>query len=147
MAIVKIEKIDQEKIRRMTDDKPYVAPIITDSGRETEFQFSFRQKDTNFYIWIKNNITQIKIIYPLKYNTIIGTYDKNSNRAVLYINGEKKKERILNTSLSTPSKYYFGIKDPGWKKSPKLNGIIDEIRIYNRALTESEVKKLYSNSL
>ena len=71
-----------------------MAPIITGSNGETEFQFSFKQKDTNFYIWIKNNITQIKIIDPLKYNTIVGTYDKNNNRAVLYINGEKKEREF-----------------------------------------------------
>ena len=37
MAIVKIAAIDPEKIRRMTDDKPYVAPIITGSNGIVEW--------------------------------------------------------------------------------------------------------------
>ena len=41
-AIVKISAIDQERIRKLSDDDhPYQGPIIFDSKRQSQLQFSF----------------------------------------------------------------------------------------------------------
>jgi len=143
MAIVKINSIDKNKIERIKKGKPYVAPIITSINQETEFQFSFNKKNHDFYLYIKDNIISIDVKKPKNYNTYIGTYDKISNKSILYVNGEKKTSKSINANLSNPKKFFFGIKNPNWTGSPKLNGTIDEIRIYNRALNENEVKKLH----
>jgi len=142
-AIVKISAIDQERIRKLSDDDhPYQGPIIFDSKRQSQLQFSFERNKNYIYLWAGESVPSNKI-NPLIYNTIVGTYDNKNHRTILYINGEKKREKILKPSLSVPSKYFFGINNPSWKDSPKLHGVIDEIRIYNRALSAEEVKELF----
>ena len=93
MAIVKINSIDKNKIERIKKGKPYVAPIITSINQETEFQFSFNKKNHDFYLYIKDNIISIDVKKPKNYNTYIGTYDKISNKSILYVNGEKKTSK------------------------------------------------------
>ncbi len=72
---------------------------------------------------------------------IVATHDSISNENKLYVNG--KLERTSNGAVSyeTNAKTYIGV----FYTSPGLffNGIIDDVRIYNRVLPDSEVKSLY----
>ena len=72
---------------------------------------------------------------------IAGTYDGNHVR--LYINGELDDSEAYTgtiTTLSTPLR--IG-KLSGTTKTECFNGIIDEVSIYNRALSADEIKTLY----
>ena len=68
----------------------------------------------------------------------------------LYYNGElvRTDNRPTDLSEANPEDLYIGIQAgkgsllPGWFP---LNGMIDELRIYNRALSAEEVKSLYDN--
>jgi len=76
---------------------------------------------------------------------VAGTYNSNNGIINLYINGTllayKSSGGQINISTSNiaigrnPAAGYFH------------NGTIDEVLIYNRALSEEEIKKLYYNSL
>ncbi|MCK4627471.1 MAG: LamG domain-containing protein, partial [Sedimentisphaerales bacterium] len=68
----------------------------------------------------------------------------------LYYNGKlvRTDNRPTDLSEANPEDLYIGIQAgkgsvlPGWFP---LNGMIDELRIYNRALSAEEVKSLYDN--
>ena len=78
---------------------------------------------------------------------VVVTYDYSSvaNEAVLYTNG--KSRAVTNTiepvgSLSSEtSGPVIGNNLPGLRP---WNGLIDDVRIYNRALTGEEIKRLYN---
>ncbi len=72
----------------------------------------------------------------------VGTYDGSVAR--LYVNGVLVGSQENNKTLSaTPSPYIIG-KGLDHPNLPyNLNGNIDEIRLYNRALTADEVLELY----
>ncbi|MBU5537116.1 MAG: LamG domain-containing protein [Candidatus Aenigmarchaeota archaeon] len=70
-------------------------------------------------------------------------YNKDNGFMGFYINGELNNFR---TRIGTPTLTYFNVFNIGAElqgRSP-FSGIIDEVRIYNRALSESEIKQLHS---
>jgi hypothetical protein len=68
------------------------------------------------------------------------TYD--GSKLVFYSNGEKISEHSITGSVnSTASPIYIGVDFPG--SDNYYQGILDEIRIYNRVLTEDEIRALY----
>ena len=80
-----------------------------------------------------------------KWHHIVGTYDGST--AKLYINGELKSSSRPGTYVivhdDTPlvigSEYYYA--------RCRFNGFIDEVRIYNRALSAEEVEAHYKSLL
>jgi hypothetical protein len=70
--------------------------------------------------------------------------------AELFINGTLKAEaNFTNTNLAIPQNglWLGGDQDSvggGWSSSQQLNGLLDDVRIYNRALSAEEVQALYN---
>ncbi len=70
------------------------------------------------------------------------TYDRSQEKLIQYINGTKVLETSYSEYISTSSdNLQIGRRLPD---SYYFNGLIDEIRIYNRALLEAEIQVLYS---
>src|SRR3989344_1530141 len=75
-------------------------------------------------------------------------FDDNANDLNIYVNGVQQAETVMTTSCSpaiTLDSNTNGI-DLGGNGEEYLNGIIDEVRIYNRALSATEVLNLYKGS-
>ena len=73
------------------------------------------------------------------------TYDKTSGVAVLYLNGVAVT--ITNLGSFTPQTsydLYFGKRPSGPFAGSYFNGLMDEISIYNRALSSNEVASIYN---
>ena len=72
-------------------------------------------------------------------------YEKNTTS--LYINGEKVTEETWNIPPAAVVTTDNWIGRSNWENTPtndeRTNGVLDDIRIYNRALSESEVTRLY----
>ena len=68
-----------------------------------------------------------------------GTIDEN--QATLYIDGHKVSEGTALTSEGTSQGREVIVG--AWSNSTYFNGSIDDIRIYNRVLSETEIKQLY----
>ena len=62
----------------------------------------------------------------------------------LYVNGSLSGTLSATAPNAASFHFYIG-KDPqgGWG-SPKYTGKIDDVRIYNRALSAGEISQLYS---
>ena len=68
----------------------------------------------------------------------------DTNKQKLFINGRKDAERTLSitTPSSRTSNLLIGMLTNCWC-TWRFNGLIDEIRLYNRALSDAEIKALY----
>lgn len=116
----------------------------TTSSGWTDGYGLYRKKDSNKIVFFVNNYDDHTVkneIDKNKWTFIAATYDESQLK--FYVNGVLKdnssytghinhSSNVLNMG-SAPGKYY-------WK------GIIDEVRIYNRALSSSEVQKLYDRT-
>jgi hypothetical protein len=73
---------------------------------------------------------------------IVATFDGTKGNTVIYINGKKQSENSGAPSLSGSTKPLLigkmNINDTG------MVGVVDEVRIYSRALTAPEVQALYN---
>lgn len=69
---------------------------------------------------------------------------KNSSGLRLYVNGILTDESSAKVSTVTGTDFWLGahFKECGWKS---LKGKIDEVRVYDRALTGGEVQAMYQN--
>ncbi|MBN8705529.1 MAG: LamG domain-containing protein [Bacteroidetes bacterium] len=71
------------------------------------------------------------------------TYSKAFGKMVFYRNGEKFGEVAGNITPGTDKKGNLEIGRDTPYATEYFNGSIDDLRIYNRALTPEEIKKLY----
>lgn len=76
---------------------------------------------------------------------VVGTFDGSTDTARLYVNGTEEAENTGVTQDITDNDAPFGIGRSPTSTNRYLNGLIDEGRVYNRALSTSEVKDLYFN--
>lgn len=73
------------------------------------------------------------------WNHIVLVYEDKQPK--LYLNGEFIKTGLTSTKIVHPSKNRFGGYRYGW-----FNGLIDEVAIYNRALTAEEIQQRYQKT-
>jgi len=121
--------------------------------------------DDMFGLWVSGNLlinisdngdNDSTLQYPLnntynnKWNHITAIYDRTNTIMQLCLNGSLVEENTNcdldivdepNVHLAIGAEY--GSQNPGTKGN--FLGIIDNVRIYNRALSESEISQLYAN--
>jgi uncharacterized repeat protein (TIGR03803 family) len=72
------------------------------------------------------------------------TYDTNSGLAVLYINGASVAQQNLGVfTPQTSYNVYLGDRPGGLAPIVSYGGLLDEISIYNRALSSNEIAAIY----
>lgn len=74
---------------------------------------------------------------------VAGTY--NGSQLKLYVNGEQKASSSVTAEVEDQSAVDDGIGIHANKNDRPWPGNIDEVRIYNRSLSSSEIKQLYFN--
>jgi len=83
------------------------------------------------------------ILTPGQWFHVVGVYDSVAEKAKVYVNGVKENEAtrtgLINYSTANPVR--IGIRSPG--TTLPFNGLIDEVRIYNRALSAEEIWEHY----
>jgi len=71
----------------------------------------------------------------------VGSYDGSS--AKLYVNGALEDQKAANFPLDYGTRPVFiGSSEESW--NGRLNGVVDEVSIYNRALTAAEIQALFN---
>ncbi len=78
---------------------------------------------------------------PLVYNHIVGVADTNAQTLSLYVNGELLDVKVWDGEVNIGTDWYLGNGSNGGN-SP-FKGTLDEVRIYNRALSAEEVRQLH----
>jgi len=114
-----------------------------------EFRFGvYNTEPKNF------SVTSKRTFDPGFWYHIVGVLDKSANKIYLYVNGKLEGSadfagrpyRYGNVSYFVGSANPFHPEDLStWPCM--FNGIIDEVKIYNSALSAEEVREIYFNSL
>jgi len=104
--------------------------------------------------WINSdgnlNRTTGRLTYPGivngQWQYYCATIDNNTLKMRLYINGQLKAEKAGNPVMNVPRSRNF-IAHSNWcYNDPDFKGAMDEFRIYDRALSQREIKNLYSKN-
>ena len=92
-------------------------------------------------------ITSIETYTPHVWSHVVMTYDSNTRELAVYVNGVSKSRTLsdLNSYTINPSGANTFIGTDTSYGDIYFNGIIDELRIYNRALSPTEIQILYKN--
>jgi len=78
-----------------------------------------------------------------KWNHLVGTYDGTNTK--IYLNGVLKNTKTFSGNINTTGKA-LSIGNRAEPKDLPFNGTIDEVRIYNRALSAEEIRAHYQAS-
>ncbi len=106
------------------------------------FEFAI-QTDGYTYLPTRPGLWRKKLVEQNRWYQVVATY--NGSEMILYINGEKEYTRSVSGELrpSDQQPLYIGCADPDSSRNARhFTGYIDEVQIYNRALSETEVKSL-----
>jgi len=130
------------------DDRSGLDPyyLMVDASGQLSFQVCSASESAYLYATMPVN----------KLSLITGTYDKTAGLLRLYINGSMVAQK--STTKATPvvpldAGYLPGIGLGGNNAFPNSgfnfswNGAIDDMRVYNRALSASEVQSLYKQGV
>jgi len=73
------------------------------------------------------------------------TIRKSGNEIILYVDAEEKASGTIESPYYEETHFLFGVQinDGVFPQITFFNGIMDEIRIYNSALSDSEIQQLY----
>jgi sucrose-6-phosphate hydrolase SacC (GH32 family) len=88
-----------------------------------------------------------------EWSHIAATYNAKEGKAALYLNGEKINEQVFKNHVGKPvnpsdeplsiGKYNHNVKIAGVFDVNMFNGLMDDLRIYKKALTAEEIRKTY----
>ena len=80
-------------------------------------------------------------ITPTLWNHIVGTYDGETIK--IYVNGVLGEEREYNNGIiQTNNEMEIG---RGYGEGTNINGLVDEVKIYNKALSQDEITSLFED--
>ncbi len=117
--------------------------LITRNSQR-KFRAHIGMKNNNFYHYDGQTTTVLD-----KWYHIVQTYDGSLLK--LYVNGQYEYPSYNNSAnngtTSSTQPLRIGGGAPSEYSQYWFNGIIDDVRIYNRALSESEIQQLYATTL
>ena len=94
----------------------------------------------------KQGVTGAEILTPDTWYHVAGTYDGSEMK--IYVNGELSGTLSKSGAIAVyPTDVHIGAGIYSDAQTEYINGIIDEVRILDRALSADEVKADYENSL
>ncbi|MEI6809785.1 MAG: LamG-like jellyroll fold domain-containing protein [bacterium] len=113
------------------------------NAHDTAQGFSFLTHG-DWTIWLAGYNTDLsskRALTPDAWNHVCVTYE--SSRACIYINGALDATGAFSQNVPAGTNLEIGHNTLNGENN-RYKGIIDEVRIYNRALTENEVKQIYA---
>jgi len=122
-----------------------VALITKRSSSENGFMF-FQHNDGNLKVDFGGSVTRWDTGYlppTNQWTHLIYTYD--GTNGTLYVNGDYQSSTLLGDGSNIVSIGNLTIGSDGVATSYNFNGLIDEVAIHNRALSEWEVLQLYNS--
>jgi hypothetical protein len=127
----------------------YAHLISLQDNSSTEFGITYNGCSILYNNWLNSNASELWKIYPgdtltnNQWHHILSSSDFSTGKSELYVDGILVGSTISAISASQNPSISIGYNN----KSgfiPDLNGKLDDIAIYNRALTASEVQQLYN---
>jgi hypothetical protein len=115
------------------------------------FAFDLISNKISFYISSNGNnwdsTVGTTILELNKWYHVVGVYRSSDKFFAVYVNGteDNTKTSTLSSLYHDASKYWIGARydNRQFRSDRYFNGIIDEVKIYNYALSADEIKTLY----
>src|SRR3989344_1636262 len=125
----------------LTGDRDIITKV--GGGADYYFQVSNNQLQVGFAnggSWYSHSTTNASM--PLStWTHVAGIFDDSANILTIYINGvQQGSQTVTAVRMSSADPVHIGM---GWPNQ-SWNGRLDEARIYNRALTASDIQTLYA---
>lgn len=129
----------QARICAVSDSTPtnYVALTAKNSTNKFSFQVS--------------GLTATEIDADTAFTTglwyhVVGRYDSSANTIAIWVNGVKKSASVTGSHTAGTGDFAIGRLGSYVATATYFDGIIDDVSIFNRALTDAEVSELYYDS-
>ena len=124
--------------------------IEISSGRDSGIGVNFAINSDRSYTHTSDKNNSGFNVKPGQWSFVVGTYDGNSLR--LYINGREEVQVNHRGNITPmPSEGFLSIGSeegritcPNCPGTRNFNGLIDEVSIYDRALTSAEIQSIYA---
>lgn len=110
-----------------------------------QLQASTRARINMYISPVHYRVDTAEILSPNTWYHIVGVFDRAANKGYIYVNGVRETEGPLPDAQPTND----GLTKIGCRNNTTdqaFNGIIDDVRIYDRALSVEEVEALYLES-
>ena len=102
------------------------------------FEFSVRTNETRDWVW-SHSVPGPNIWYH-----VTGVFSSAESAVKIYINGTLENTTVLNGTINTVNQELtFGAQYHSGSHRRYLEGDVDEIYIFDRALTDSEISRYY----
>lgn len=131
------------KVNEFQTNIPYISSImgIEGNGHYLLMRIGDIETEINRPQFVMPNLQTFNsntLLNPNQYYFIVFTY--NGKKAKFYIDGKLDAEYDLVLNVNINEYFYIGASSGG----RYMNGDIDDIRVYNRALETDEIQKIYS---
>jgi trimeric autotransporter adhesin len=117
------------------------------SGSESEGKFVSGIRNDENTLWFDHHLAGESISFTLPYSTSNGwvhyVYTVGNGEARIYVNGKLQDKQIINTtSIKLGNKVALGrMNHPSYDA---FNGILDDVAVYNRVITQDEINHYYN---
>ena len=124
---------------RVLDFKAYI--LITNESTSNNLVIEHFPDGKNYNCIKLNNFLQLGKLYH-----IVISYDANNDKYYLYINNKSMNFSISRSSTS-PNSPINAFGKSSWYQDALFEGLIDQVRIFSRPLTEEEIQILYNEKI
>jgi hypothetical protein len=88
------------------------------------------------------------VINDGQWHQLIGVYDTGSNRAEIFVDGVFQNSMSATPIVTTAAQFLVGgTEDSSGVASSAFRGLIDDVRVYNVALSAADVSAIYHETL
>jgi hypothetical protein len=120
---------------------------LLEKGENSAYEL-FGADSNEFRPWMRINGNGLHRgdIGPLdgsNWKMLTATYNSSTGQSKIYVNGSSVSSDSLSQNIDTNSDTLRIATEESLGGSDKWDGKIDEVRVYNRSLSESEVEELY----
>lgn len=113
------------------------------TGINQMLHFGFRSGDTFMCDFYGNNLDTVTTFTDSKWHHFICTYDAITRERRIYVDGSLSRTATAPSNFIGTSLVAVGRANHG---AYQFNGLLDDIRIYKRAMTSREVQQLYAEN-
>jgi len=99
-----------------------------------------------FQVWddssLNHSLTDDQSISLNNWHHVAAIFD--GNKMKIYIDGKFRKEMNFSGKIGTPASYDLAVGGMGMNPAVySINGLIDDVRIYEQAMSSAQIRKLY----
>jgi len=111
------------------------------------YQFLIRGLTINTYINSSPSDGAPGTVVVGQWQHVVGVYDSANSKLKIWFNGLKTELTASGSSTNSAADFSIGARDKGATVDLYASGMIDDLAIWNRALTDIELSRLYNGNI